>query len=101
GCDTGGVADRSADARKPCGPCATPALATTASGALVPARQAGRKLDIGFPGRGMSSAEGGGLRKASVNHDLRSAPQPSPPVAGGCGLQVGLSAGQRMRTWKW
>ena len=33
-----------------------------------------------FPGRGMSCTDSGGLRNASVNHDLSSVPQPSPPV---------------------
>jgi hypothetical protein len=51
---------------------------------------------MGLPGLGCSgTGDGLGWSTASVNHELSSLPQPSPPPADGCGLHSGLSPGQR------
>ena len=54
----------------------------------------GKDLDWWFTGTG----GGLGCSTASVNHQSRFLPQPSPGGVSGCALQSGLSAGQRRRT---
>ena len=73
-----------------------------AHGASTTARQAAGRSASVSEGRGFEGVgDGLGCSTASVNHQSKSLPQPSPAGTGSCGLHSGLSAGHLRRTWKW